>query len=394
MTLEDQSSLTALRHVYLHIPFCAARCAYCDFASEVLVPTRQKGRVLQYLASLLTEIGFFQARGLGSVETIYIGGGTPTLLPADYLAELVRVLGGGLEVTVEANPETVSENLLVSLIECGVNRISIGVQSFSSDCRAALGRRVTDEAIRKACSLISGSGFSTWNLDLIFGIPGQTWESCAADILQATATGVPHISLYDLSYTPRYEQYLAKRIGLGAAVAARKFAERYYRRAVHLLEQAGYIRYEVSNFAKPGHECQHNLAYWRGHDYLGIGSAAVSTVGEVRWTNVRFASEYVARWAQAETGESRGQGVLPPSAETVEVLDRQTRLYERAMLGLRTREGIPIADFEEVLDQAWVQRLLERGLLISRCGTLSLSAGGLDVCNAVLSAILVPPAAS
>ncbi len=324
---------------------------------------------------------------------------------------------GALELTVEANPEGLDGDKLQQLCDAGMTRLSLGVQSFDASLRRTLGRSVHDEALRRVCGAVAECGLSNWNLDLIFGIPGQTWRQAEGDVLRAVAAGPAHISLYDLTYTPSYAARVARRLGPGAQARAQAFAERRYAKVVALLEQEGYRRYEVSNFARPGYECRHNLAYWRGWDYLGVGAAAVSTVGGLRWGNVSTAEEYVARWARYKAERQRGDKAtwgspsastsalfssspassaapsLSPSAGTVERLTRHEHLFERAMLGLRTAEGVSREEVEIVLDNDRLRQLLAAGLVVERCGKLTLSAGGLNVSNAVLSAILVSPAA-
>ncbi len=455
----------AVRHLYVHIPFCRARCAYCDFASEALVPRALETVTASYLNALETELAWSAPWRAQHLETVYVGGGTPTHLPFGALVALVRGLSGegtatdggpqstggsstggpatgspaaaaaagpaaaaqtppavgaepgALELTVEANPEGLDGDKLQQLCDAGMTRLSLGVQSFDASLRRTLGRSVHDEALRRACGAVAECGLSNWNLDLIFGIPGQTWRQAEGDVLRAVAAGPAHISLYDLTYTPSYAARVARRLGPGAQARAQAFAERRYAKVVALLEQEGYRRYEVSNFARPGYECRHNMAYWRGWDYLGVGAAAVSTVGGLRWGNVSTAEEYVARWARytakrqredkatwgspsastsalfSSSPASSAAPSLSPSAGTVERLTRHEHLFERAMLGLRTAEGVSREEVEIVLDNDRLRQLLAAGLVVERCGKLTLSAGGLNVSNAVLSAILVSPAA-
>ena len=450
----------AVRHLYVHIPFCRARCAYCDFASESLVPRALETVTASYLDALETELAW-SAPGGRNIWRLCMWGGTPTHLPFGALVALVRGLSGegtatdggphaggsstavrrqaarprlparrlaanapavgaepgALELTVEANPEGLDGDKLQQLCDAGMTRLSLGVQSFDASLRRTLGRSVHDEALRRACGAVAECGLSNWNLDLIFGIPGQTWRQAEGDVLRAVAAGPAHISLYDLTYTPSYAARVARRLGPGAQARAQAFAERRYAKVVALLEQEGYRRYEVSNFARPGYECRHNMAYWRGWDYLGVGAAAVSTVGGLRWGNVSTAEEYVARWARytakrqredkatwgspsastsalfSSSSASSAAPSLSPSAGTVERLTRHERLFERAMLGLRTAEGVLREEVEIILDNDRLRHLLAAGLVVERCGKLTLSAGGLNVSNAVLSAILVSPAA-
>jgi len=374
-----------IRHLYVHIPFCRSRCAYCDFASEPLAPHDRAGRVERYLAVLRRELRSHlseRADGVGEgdlwlpLKSVYLGGGTPTALPADDLLELVRDLAALQpgEFTVEANPGTIDACLLEGLAAAGVTRLSLGVQSFAPALRAALGRRVSQKEIDGAIAALGGTGWREWNLDLVFGIPGQSWCEAVADLEAAVATGPAHISLYDLTYTPAFQRRVEAGLGAGARRAAGAFAEQYYAEAAACLEAAGYDRYEVSNFALPGHECRHNQAYWRGDDYVGIGAAAVSTAGGERRTNPRSVAGYLA-------------GHSPQ----IERLSPATRLWEKAMLGLRTNEGIDEAAVLPVLDIAARDRLLSQGCVERRCGKLRLNPGFLDTSNTVISALLVMP---
>jgi oxygen-independent coproporphyrinogen-3 oxidase len=371
------------KHLYVHIPFCRSRCAYCDFASETLGPHARAGRVEEYLEALRRELfarGDAGAGGaaVGRFETIYLGGGTPTVMPRELLVALVSdlavLLAHGGEFTVEANPGTIDADLLRHLAEAGVTRLSLGVQSFSPAGRAALGRRVTQVEIAAAQRAVEVAGWGEWNLDLVFGIPGLEWRDAQADLEQAVAAGPPHISLYDLTYSTAYERWVDTKMGAGARGAAGAVAEQHYAEAVGRLEAAGYRRYEVSNFARPGHECRHNLAYWRGEDYLGLGAAAVSTQGAERRTNPKRVADYLAG--------------RPPHLEP---LTPGMRLWEKAMLGLRTSEGVEEQSVVEVLDSAALERLLAQGCLERRYGKLRLNPGFIDVSNSVIGTLLVAP---
>ena len=411
----------AVRHLYVHVPFCRTRCAYCDFASEALRPAARNRVAVAYLVSLREELDTWRSLLNPRLDTVYVGGGTPTHLPAETLLDMVRMAAAGTpaaagideggragagsvlsgepwprEVTVEANPESLEEVTLRRLLAEGVTRLSVGIQSFDASLRRVLGRRVADEDIRRACALPRACGLQNWNIDLIFGVPGQSWVQAERDLARAVAEEPAHISLYDLTYTPRFAGGLARLLGPGAQARAQAFAERHYERAVTLLEREGYGRYEVSNFARPGFECRHNQAYWRGHDYLGVGAGAVSTVERWRWTNPAPSEVYCRTWAPGRREQSirtLDGDRLASLGMAVEELTSRTKLFELAMLGLRTRHGVPRRLVEPVLDQARTAILLERGVLEERCGTLTVSAGGLNVVNAVLSAILLPPAA-
>jgi oxygen-independent coproporphyrinogen-3 oxidase len=251
------------------------------------------------------------------------------------------------------------------------------VQSFAPALRAALGRRVSQKEIEDALAAIAATGWQEWNIDLVFGIPGQTWSEAAADVDAAVAAHPTHLSLYDLTYTRAFRTRVDATLGAGARKAAGAFAERHYAEAVARLEAAGYRRYEVSNFALPGHECRHNQAYWRGEDYLGIGASAVSTSGGERRTNPRSAGDYLAH-----------------RPARIERLSQETRMWEKAMLGLRTSDGVEEAAVLPVVDRAARDRLLAQGCLERRYGKLRLNPGFLDVSNTVIGALLVQPGES
>ncbi len=320
-----------------------------------------------------------------SMETVYLGGGTPTVLPEELLlplvVELVRLQEGvdDPEFTIEANPETLDRDLLERLADAGVSRVSLGVQSFAPGFRATLGRRTGQEEVETAIRALQhatgrGHRLREWNIDLVFGIPGQGWATAAADIDAAMAAGPTHISLYDLTYTSGFAARVARTAGAGARGAAAAFAEEYLGEAAARLEAGGYRRYEVSNFARPGHECRHNQAYWRGEDYVGAGVAAVSTVGRERRTNAGSVEAYLADQAPA-----------------IEIVDARTRLWEKAMLGLRTAEGVVEAEVDSVLDSAALERLSAQGCVARHCGRLRLNPAFLDVSNTVIAALLTHP---
>jgi putative oxygen-independent coproporphyrinogen III oxidase len=370
------------RHLYVHIPFCRSRCAYCDFASEPIAPHARAGRVGTYVERLRQELAERSAIEAGAepFETVYLGGGTPTVLPEDLLVRLVSDLAhlqegvADREFTVEANPGTLTADLLRRLGDAGITRVSLGIQSFSPRSREALGRHTKQAEVEEAPRLLAGAEDSwglQWNLDLVFGIPGQDWAEASTDIDRAIGAGPHHISLYDLTYTPGFAARVTRTAGAGALDAAGAFAERYLPSAAARLEAAGYERYEVSNFARPGHECRHNQAYWHGEDYLGVGAAAVSTIGQERRTNPSSVDGYVAGHSPA-----------------LESLTRRLRLWEKAMLGLRTTAGVDEAEVLPVLDIGARERLLEQDCLHRCCGRLRLNPAFLDVSNTVISTLL------
>lgn len=349
-------------------------------------------RIERYFRMLHSEIQGFLPELHLPLETVYVGGGTPTAVRRGLLTELLsrisqrsgsaqgagrgpREEGGALihpdgELTVEANPGTVDAEYLAELMRAGVTRLSLGVQSFHPELLRSLGRRVEINQLDTAIGAVKDVGWLDWNLDLVFGIPGQDRDSMHRDIYSAVQARPTHISLYDLTYTRGYLDYLDQEIQVPFR-DAQQFAEDHYAEAADLLQDAGYLRYEISNFALPGYESKHNQAYWRGRDYAGVGVAAVSTLGGERRTNPDTVDEYLRR--------------RPP---TLESLSPPVRLYEKVMLGLRTRDGVDEEEVASALDSKSVEEMVDRGLLTRRCGTLCLTRRGFGLCNTVLIAIL------
>ncbi|NLT35769.1 MAG: radical SAM family heme chaperone HemW [Gaiellales bacterium] len=377
-----------VRHLYVHLPFCRSRCAYCDFYAEAVDGRRLEATASRYVTALTRELAEKAALTAHGLDTVYLGGGTPTHLPQTQLRALLEavrpLLLPGAEVTVEANPGTINAALLAALRAVGVTRVSLGIQSFHRELRANLGRRVSDREVRESVRLLRASPGLSWNVDLVLGIPGQHRRLLEADLESALTAAPSHISLYDLTYTPRYEAFLARRLGPAAAGRARRASEGAYHFAVDLLEHRGFRRYEVSNFARLGCECRHNLGYWRGEDYLGLGAGATSTVGLRRWKNPDSWERYLEAWTAFPVAH-REAGVEE------EPLTPEVKCYEAVMLGLRTREGVHRRLLQAVADREQLDLMLRRGLVREQRDKIALSAGGLDVSNFVLSAILLPP---
>jgi putative oxygen-independent coproporphyrinogen III oxidase len=341
-----------VRHLYVHLPFCGHRCGYCDFVTVV----GRRGQHERYVDALLAELEL--ERGvLGSrVETVFLGGGTPTFTEPGALQRLLRGLPAADEVTVEANPETVTPVLAALLAEVGVTRVSLGAQSFQPHLLAVLERRAGPEAVRRAFYHLRDAGFDNISLDLIYGIPGQGASDLEADIDEALALGPEHLSCYELEAKPGTRFTHAH----GAELARQADAmEDYFETVVHRLTAAGYRWYETANFCRSADgaggrdlRSRHNLAYWLARDYLGIGIGAVSTVAGRRWRNTPRLPTYL------ETLESGSR----PSRD-VEMLDAGVRGRERVMLGLRLDEPFQVNGEEAVLDPEALERLSRLGLV-------------------------------
>jgi oxygen-independent coproporphyrinogen-3 oxidase len=346
-----------VRHLYVHLPFCSHRCGYCDFVTVV----GRRGEHGRYVAALLAELELERGALAPSLDTVFLGGGTPTFTAPDALRRLLTRLPPAPEVTVEANPETVTPELAALLREEGVTRLSLGAQSFQPELLAVLERRAGPNDVRRAFYHLRDAGFDNISLDLIYGIPGQSASDLAADIDEVLALQPEHISCYELEAKPGTRFTHAHGGELRRQAEA---MESYFEEVVARLTAAGYRWYETANFCRTAEAAggrdlrsRHNLAYWLGRDYLGIGIGAVSTVAGRRWRNMPQLPVYVAAL-------ERGS---PPPRE-VEELGVDVRRQERVILGLRLDEPLELDANDGVLDRAALARLERHGLLALAVG--------------------------
>jgi oxygen-independent coproporphyrinogen III oxidase len=347
--------MTAVRHLYVHVPFCAHRCGYCDFVTVV----GRQGVHEHYVDALLAELELERARLSPRLETVFLGGGTPTFTEAGALRRLLDALPPAAELTVEANPETVTPELARLLRESGVTRVSLGAQSFRSHLLRVLERRAQPDDVRRAYYRLRDANFDNISLDLLHGIPGQSASDLELDIEEALALAPEHISYYELEAKPGTRFTHAHGPELGRQAEA---LEGYFETVIERLTAAGYRWYETANFcvspARAGGRdlrAQHNLAYWLGRDYLGLGIGAVSTLGRERRRNTPRLKGYL-------TALERGER----PARELEALDPAVRALERVMLGLRLDEGLPFAATEGSLDEVAFGRLERLGLAARR----------------------------
>jgi oxygen-independent coproporphyrinogen-3 oxidase len=342
-------------HVYVHLPFCVHRCGYCDFVTAV----GQRDEHAGYADALMLELALEGAWLAPRLETVFVGGGTPTFTEPGALARLLEALPPADELTVEANPETVTPALAALLRDGGVTRVSVGAQSFRPALLEVLERRATPADVRRAVHTLRDAGFDNISLDLIYGIPGQSPADLDADLADALALEPEHLSCYELEAKPGTRFTHAH----GAALARQAEAlEGYFERVVETLTGAGYRWYETANFCRDdgGRElrAQHNLAVWRGADYLGLGVGAVSTLAGERRRNLPSVGRYVGALVAG----------TPPPRE-IEELGDATRALERLMLGLRLDEPVVLQDAhvagaaEPVVDPAAVARMADGGLV-------------------------------
>lgn len=373
--------------VYAHVPFCKKKCPYCDFKSieAARAPEdRFAGCLLKELEKTTIETGLQGA----SLSTIYMGGGTPSILSPDTVAGIISRIRSTFreaqepEVTLEVNPDTVDLQKMTGFREGGVTRLSIGFQALDDRHLVLLGRAHTAEAALQAFSSARQAGFANVGVDLMFAIPGQTLTDWEATLLKVAALRPEHISLYGLTIeegTPFHGRYGKGRIGL----PSEETEARMYLKAREVLVDAGYRHYEVSNFALPGFESRHNSRYWKGADYLGIGPSAHSYISKPlwgrRWWNIAAPYEYMDR---VEKGES--------PIEAGEELTREDAMLEAVMLGLRMiEEGVKYGPFIERFglapDEAFIwDELISEGFVDKRGQDLVLTEKGLLFLNEVL----------
>jgi len=351
-------SAAAVRHLYVHLPFCAHRCGYCDFVTVV----GRRGQHSAYVDALLAELELERPLLGGQVETVFLGGGTPTFTEPAELRRVLIALPQAKEVTVEANPETVTPALAELLARNRVNRVSLGAQSFNGAFLDVLERRARPGDVRRAVHLLRHAGIENISLDLLYGIPGQSASDVAADIAEALALGPEHLSCYELEAKPgtRFTHAHGQELERQAEAM-----EGYFELVVETLVGSGYRWYETASFCLQGRQARHNLGYWSGRDYLGLGIAAVSTVDGVRWRNTPRLAAYVAALAEGER---------PPREE--EQLDEDTRARERLMLGLRLDRPLALADVRVALDVDALARLEGLGLAEQRAEGLVLTSRG------------------
>jgi oxygen-independent coproporphyrinogen-3 oxidase len=339
--------------LYLHVPFCFHKCHYCDFYSIV----DSRGRQAPFAARLEREIDALAAwhagRGGGPLETIFIGGGTPTLLEIPHWDRILAAIGrsfdlsADLEFTVECNPETASAELFALLASGAVNRISIGAQSFDPHLLRVLERWHDPDNVGRAIQLARGAGIGRASLDLIFAIPGQTCQAWDADLRRALALDPDHLSCYCLTFEPGTA--ITQKRDMGRIVpTSDEVAAEMQEHCLRTLDAAGFARYEVSNFARPGEACRHNLAYWRQDQWLAAGPSASAHVGGHRWKVDPHLDRYLS-----------AQDDLAPVTDH-ETPDPRRALAERLMTGLRIAEGVAVASIMSAgadVDPAGPERL-------------------------------------
>ncbi|HUI07329.1 MAG TPA: radical SAM family heme chaperone HemW [Verrucomicrobiae bacterium] len=381
-----QTAASKVEHLYVHVPFCAAKCDYCAFYSEA----GSAAKMGDYTDAVINELNSFASpprldrpgrdREVAPTSfdlqptTIFFGGGTPSLLPAPLMRRMLSSISPLLqhsspsEWTVECNPSTVSSEKAKLFREFGVNRISMGVQALDDDLLKRIGRIHTVSAAVASYEKLRRAGFGNVNLDLMFGLPGQTMEHWRTTLRRAIELQPEHISTYCLILEE--DTHFWSLLQEGAIHPDDELELALYETGMETLTAAGYRQYEVSNFAKPGRACRHNIAYWEGKDYLGLGPSACSTVGNHRWQNVPDIDAYIGSLA----GRDRRARRIPVAYE--EQLTPELRAAERAAFGMRMNAGVPA----ELVRGRWdkqIAELLSAELVQWRSGRLAPTKRGI-----------------
>lgn len=400
--------------LYVHIPFCMKKCLYCDFLSAPANEETQR----EYVEALLREIRFFGERSSDYVvSTIYIGGGTPSWLDEALMAKIMEeithrfLLAKDAEITIECNPGTVTERKFQTYKKIGINRLSIGLQSVNEKELQLLGRVHTFDQFLKTYELARKTGFTNINVDLMSSLPGQTPKTFANTLQQVIRLHPEHISAYSLIIekgTPFYETYkfdaVKQRAGMQTEFLPTEDEEYEIGKLTQVvLEKAGYHRYEVSNYAREGYACRHNIGYWRRTNYLGMGLGAASLLENIRYTNTSDLYRYIEESVDIKnvmvpvTLANQTTVSVPATnlSDTVDVIERNAQMEEFMFLGLRMTQGVLREDFERAFGMTIesvygevLQTLLQEGLLEKSEGRIFLTDRGMDLNSYVSSQFL------
>ena len=364
-----------LRHVYVHIPFCARICPYCAFYKDLL----DRSQTWRFCEAILHDLDQQCVSFAISPETIYFGGGTPTALTTSQLDFLLGGFRERLDLsslaewTIEANPGSVSARKAALLRKLGVTRVSLGVQSWDDDLLKLLGREHNSQQAEQSLHILRAAGFSNINVDLMFGLPGQTIEQWKSTLEKTITLQPDHVSAYCLTYEEDTEFFL--RHARGELLQDTDADAAFFEMTMSILEDADYEQYEISNYARPGFSSVHNRAYWLGKDYLGVGPSAFSTVGMHRWQNV---CDYRAYTERALSGQ--------PLKGFSEDLTNEMKRSERIALSLRMREGIAGSELKYVGQET--EDLISLGLLRKSNGNFLLTRKGKSLADSVAEALL------
>ncbi len=375
--------------LYLHIPYCLHKCGYCDFNSHNI----NEAEMESYVRALLAEMEHYApAAADRRVGTIFFGGGTPTTLPFTDLARILKAchqhfkVDPEAEITCEANPATIPQSDLKELREAGFNRLSIGVQSFDPAELERLERVHSVDEVYLTVERARTAGFDNLSLDLMFGLPGQTVERWQDNLKRALGLNPEHLSAYNLTIEPDTVFYKQQAQG-HLVMPPDDFQRELFEITIDTLTGAGYEHYEISNYAKPAKQCRHNLNYWVNGEYLGLGAGASSTFNGERFKNVNLPARYIAQINETQT-----------AVESRETPDRRQRMGEAVMLGLRLRDGLRLAAFEQQFSLSFheafgdtLARLAGMGLLEINSDRAVLTREGLFLADSVIVEFITEP---
>lgn len=363
-----------MKGLYIHIPFCKQKCKYCDFVSF----SNMEEMFSRYISALIAEMDEYSGE---KIDTVFIGGGTPTVLPSDELRRLLVScfekfnISANYEFTVEANPGTIDDYKIKTLFDCGVNRISVGVQSFNDAELQKIGRIHDAEMAYNTICQLAKSGFSNINFDLMTALPEQNIKTLSNTITTALTLPVTHISAYSLIIedgTPLEKEYSKGMLTLPDEEEDREM----YAYTVDRLKESGFHQYEISNFAKCGFECRHNIKYWQCREYIGLGAAAHSYLDGRRFYNTSVLSEYLS--GKKHTGD-------------VTMLTERDKIGEFMIMGLRMNDGISEAEFikrfgksVDFMYKSELEKFIRGGFLVRENGSIRFSDKGRNVSNSIL----------
>lgn len=379
--------------LYVHIPFCERKCNYCDFYSL----TKTSELENRYVDALLIEIRSYKNKCKKyDIDSIFIGGGTPSYLKPENIELIMQEinntfsLSDNCEITIEANPNSIDESKALKYKSYGINRISLGIQSLDDDILKIIGRLHNSNEALEAIRAIKRSGIENINADIMFGIPNQTRQSIINSLSRIINEGIKHISFYSLKLEEGTQMFLMEEKGIIKMLDDDSEREMYYA-GREFMESKGYDQYEISNFSQAGYECKHNIKYWTGGDYIGLGPFAHSCFEGVRYGNmsdIRLYCESIEKAKNKDTNIAEQE--FSKFRQINEVLNKESRMFEYIMLGLRLNKGINIDDFNNKFESDFfhlyknqIDKLLNHGLIIRDENRIKLSKKGMDISNYV-----------
>lgn len=389
--------------IYVHIPFCLRKCPYCDFYS---VPKDDRTLRREYTEALMKEAAFYGAR-YGKdliVDSIFFGGGTPSLMEPQYMEAIIRSLfkhfnvTENCEITMECNPATMNAQKAEGYRKAGVNRISIGAQSFDDDVLKGLGRLHNAADIRKTFAAARDKGFDNISLDLMFAVPGLTAAIWKDTVKKAVEMKPDHLSFYSLEIAEDTEFYRMMKDGM-ISETSQATDRRMYASCLEIISDAGFRHYEISNGARFGKECMHNLKYWSFDEYIGLGASAHSFIGGVRFSNIASVKYYMQTMEKQDIAKGRHIGQTPVEAagcvDSFHINSRQDNYSEYVFTALRTDRGVVFEDFtRKTKGEFWdvfsqvkdgFEKYVDNGYAVSDTHHIGLTVKGIDISNKIMA---------